>query len=161
MEKITTEFKQISIRGRLAFGMTCLEKLVITLNSDHPLLQTIVFPKIWEFTSTEDLSEWEENINNIDPVCVLDDEVNSKLKELYNKLPKDIVSTIEEVITIGTANLYGGTNNNSPSTLEPLNSIIKTMIKLNVPLPDIRPFKKSSFSEFHGWGENRKRDFYQ
>lgn len=161
MEKITTEFYQISIRGRLAFGMTCLEKLVIALESDHPLLQTNVFPKIWEFTSSDDLSEWEENINEIDPVCVLDDEVNTKLKELYNNLPKDIVSTIGDVISIGTENLYGGTNNNSPSTLEPLNSIIKRMIKLNIPLPDIMPFKKSSFSEFHGWGENRERNYYQ
>ena len=65
MEKITTEFYQISIRGRLAFGMTCLEKLVIALESDHPLLQTNVFPKIWEFTSSDDLSEWEENIRAV------------------------------------------------------------------------------------------------
>lgn len=158
---MTDNFNDISIRGRLAFGMTCLEKLVDNLNSDHPLLQTIVFPKIWQFTSTDDLAEWEQNIRDVDPVCVLDDNADSDLKTLYDKLPKDIVSTIENVIEIGTANIYGGTGDNAPMTLEPLSSVINTMTKLEVPLPDIKPFKKSIFSEFHGWGDKQTRDFYK
>jgi hypothetical protein len=157
---MTNDFNDISIRGRLAYGMTCLEKLVINLNADNPLLQTIVFPKIWEFTSTEDMGEWEQNIRDVDPVCVLDDTADSDLKALYNNLPNDIVSTIEDVIEIGIANIYGGTGDNSPMTLEPLNSVIKTMTKLKVPLPDLRTFKKSSFSEFQGWGNNQTRDYY-
>ena len=157
---MTNDFNYISIRGRLAFGMTCLEKLVSSLNLDHPLLQTIVFPKIWEFTSTDDVGEWEQRINDVDPLCVLDDKADSDLKTLYNKLPKDIVATISDVIEIGTANIYGGTGDNSPMTLEPLNSVINTMTKLKVPLPDINTFKKSSFSQFHGWGDNQTRDYY-
>jgi hypothetical protein len=157
---MTTEFQDISIRGRLAFGMACLEKLVDDLNSNHPLFQTIVFPKIWQFTSTDNLGEWEQNIRDVDPMCVLDDKADSDLKVLYNKLPKDIVSTISDVIEIGTANIYGGTDNNSPMTLEPLNSVINTMTKLEIPLPDIQTFKKSSFNEFHGWGDNQTRDYY-
>ncbi len=157
---MTTEFNDISIRGRLAFGMTCLEKLVGSLNVEHSQLRTIVFPKIWEFTSTNDLGEWEQNIREVDPVCVLDSKTESDLKTLYNKLPKDIVSTIENVIEIGTANIYGRTGDNSPLTLEPLSAVINTIIKLNVPLPDINSFKKSSFSEFHGWGDNQTRDYY-
>jgi hypothetical protein len=157
---MTNDFNDISIRGRLAFGMTCLEKLVSNLNSDHPLLQTIVFPKIWEFTSTDDLGAWEQKINDVDPVCVLDAKADSDLKKLYNKLSKDIVSTITDVIEIGTANIYGSTGVNSPMTLEPLNSVINTMTKLKVPLPDIKTFKKSNFSEFHGWGNNQPRAYY-
>lgn len=157
---MTTEFNNISIRGRLAFGMTCLEKLVTYFNADHPLLRTVVFPKIWEFTSTDDLGEWEESINNVDPICVLDDSTESDLKTLYKKLPKDLVSTIEDVICIGTLNMYGGTGTNSPSTLKPLNEVLKTMTKLKLPLPDIQTFKKSTFSESHGWGDNQTRDYY-
>jgi hypothetical protein len=131
------------------------------MSSDHPLLQTIVFPKIWEFTSAENLGEWEQNIRQVDPFCVLDSKTDSDLKTLYNKLPKDILSIIEHVIEIGTANIYGGTGDNSPMTLEPLNSVINIMTELKVPLPDINPFRKSNFSEFHGWGNNQTRDYYQ
>jgi hypothetical protein len=119
-----------------------------------------VFPQIWEFTSTEDLGEWEQNIRDVDPICVLDDKDDSDLKRLYSKLPKDIVSTIADVIEIGTANIYGETDDHSPMTLEPLNSVISTMTKLKIQLPDIGSFKKSGFDEFHGWGDNRTRDFY-
>lgn len=157
---MTNEFNDISIRGRLAFGMICLEKLVSSSNVDHTLLQTIVFPKIWKFTSTDDLGEWEQEIRDVDPFCVLDDTTDSDLKMLYYKLPKYIVSTIEYVIEIGTSNIYGGTGDNSPMTLEPLFAVIDTMTKLKVPLPDINTFKKSSFSEFHGWGNSQTRDYY-
>jgi hypothetical protein len=157
---MTPDFKHISIRGRLAFGMICLEKLVHTQNADHLLLHNIVFPKIWEFTSAHDLSEWEQMINLVDPSTVLYDDVDPDLKSLYQTLSEDIVHTISNVIEIGAGNIYGGTGDYSPYSLAPLNEVIHTMIKLQVPLPDIAPFKKSGFSEDGGWGAEHPREYY-
>jgi hypothetical protein len=124
-------------------------------------LFTVVFPKIWEFISSDDLGEWEQSIKDVDPVCVLDSNDDSELKELYSELPRYIVSTVGNVIEIGTANIYGGTGNNSPNTLEPLAAVIQTMARVKIPLPDIEPFKKSGFNEFHGWGYKQTRDFFK
>lgn len=154
------DFKHISIRGRLAFGMICLEKLVQTRNADHPLLHTVVFPKIWEFTSSPDLSEWEQMINLVDPSTVLYDDVDPDLKSLYQKLPEDIVDTISNVIEIGAGNIYGGTGEYSPYTLKPLHAVIHTLMKLQLPLPDMAPFEKSGFHEDGGWGAEHPRGYY-
>jgi hypothetical protein len=166
------EFQDISIRGRLAYGMCCLEKMVDHFNSNNSLLTLLVFPKIWEFTSSSALDEWERYMNEIDPVCILDPQatfrnfpsLNKKtfdeLALLYKTLPKVITETVSDVIQIGTANIYGGTNNNSPSTSKPLNRVIKSMQTQKILLPNIATFKKAVFNEFHGWGNENQRSYY-
>ena len=167
-------FRDISIRGRLAFGMTCLEEVLRKYNINDELLDTIVLPKIWEFTSSSHLDEWEMKINEIDPTCVLDIELTEQnfdlttisyntyrdLLNLYKTLPTEIVELIAEIIRIGVANIYGGTESYSPATLEPLANVLIICKRLNVDLPKIDQFKKSTFSQFHGWGDERPREYF-
>src|SRR5687768_15520281 len=113
-------FKEISIRGRLAYGVTCLEKALEQFNIKNDLIEKEVLPVIWEFTKSTDLAKWEESINKIDPL----NEVSGPLKDLYGQLPSFIPEMISNVIEIGAGNLYGGTGEYSLSTLQPLKRVL-------------------------------------
>jgi hypothetical protein len=159
---LESTLKKISIRGRLAYGATCLENALKHYGIKTDLLEKEVLPLIWAFTSSTNLSEWDDAINEIDPVCVLDEnDHNDPLLELYQNLPPEVVDMISDVIEIGTRNLYGGTESYSPSTLETLNRIILKCMSLQINLPELEAFKKSSFSEYHGWGFERDRSFFE
>ncbi|HET6228381.1 MAG TPA: hypothetical protein VFF27_19020 [Bacteroidia bacterium] len=168
------EFKDISIRGRLAYGATCLEEALHQLGIRDEYLDKLVLPRIWEFTSSSRLDEWDTQINEIDPTCVLDIELTEKTFDLttisfndykalfkcYQSLHKEIVELISEVIGIGVANLYGGTEDFSACTLESLANVIEICNKMKLKMPNVEPFRKSSFSEFHGWGKERPRESF-
>ena len=164
---MTDSFQEISIRGRLAYGVTCLESVLKHYGIKNELLDEIVLPSIWAFTSSRDLGAWDNSINKIDPNNLLGDSViisssnaENPLKRLYQSLPDFIVEMISNVIEIGTANLYGGTQQGSPHSLKPLKNVIQACKMNNVTLPDITPFKKSLFEEYHGWGHERERNFF-
>jgi hypothetical protein len=157
---MVTEFHDISIRGRLAFGMACLERMVSVMKYDNELFHSTIFPAIWEFCSTEDFGDWEQQIREVDPACVLENTIETPLKKLYGTLPKELQSTISNVIETGTANIYGSTGSYSPLSLQPLMLVIQTMNSLDIKVPDIQSFKKSAFSEYHGWGKSQPREYY-
>ena len=168
------EFKDISIRGRLAYGMICLENALRQFGIKDELLDNIILPRIWEFTSSSHLDDWEIQINEIDPTCVLDVELTAdtfdlttlsfnnytKLLRLYKTLPNDIVELIADTIRIGVANIYAGTESYSPLTLVPLTDVFKTCKKIGLNLPSVETFKNSAFSESQGWGDERPREYF-
>ena len=171
---LVNTFKDVSIRGRLAYGAICLEQALAQFHIDHPLLHELVLARIWAFTSASDLGEWDEKIREVDPFIVVDSaplnqepepatlsRVTFKdLRDLYQNIPCEISCLISEVIEIGTANLYGGTGEYSTFTLEALKAVIQHCVSLKIPLPEIEPFKKSKFSEHHGWGSERPKEYY-
>src|SRR5437763_11753190 len=94
---IVNSFKEISIRGRLAYGATCLEHALAHHGIRHELVDSIVLSRIWTFTNSTDLGLWEESIKKIDPVCLFDDKRTSvlsdqenALKQLYESMPNFI-----------------------------------------------------------------------
>jgi hypothetical protein len=160
-------FKDISIRGRLAFGAVCLENAFRYFNIKSELINNVIMPTIWEFISASDLSKWEQDINYVDPVCYMNSQIktdysslNVKIGELYANLSPVLLDLISDVIEIGTGNIYGGTNDYSPITLKALEKVLDKCTAVGVPLPDITLFKKSSFGEAHGWGNERNRNFF-
>ena len=158
---MTASFNEISIRGRLAYGASCLENALQHFNIEDDLLHKKVLPQIWAFTSSFDLANWDASVRQIDPVCILDDHVpNNALQILYSNLPAIIVEMISDVIEIGTGNLYGGTSDNSLFSMKPLLRVINACKANHIKLPDLDPFKKSSFEEAHGWGLAREKNFF-
>lgn len=168
------EFTEISIRGRLAYGALCLEETIRKLSISNELLHTLILPRIWDFTSLKDLSGWDERINEITPCCILEFEpvqeefdcktisfeTYQRVFDFYSSLPTDITDLIDYVIEIGTANLYGGTGEDSSYTLSPLSQVLDSCMKLGIELPLVEPFRKSKFSEFHGWGNEHLREYF-
>ena len=160
-EKIVDNLREISIRGRLAYGASCLENAIRYFDVKDDLLEKEVLSRIWAFTSSSDLSEWDKSVTEIDPVYVLhENRPSGPLKILYKTLPSDIPDLISDVIEIGAGNLYGGTGDYSPFSLNPLERVIIKCISLQIELPQLEPFKKSRFTEEHGWGIERDKSFF-
>jgi len=138
--------KEISIRGRLAYGVSCLQNALLHFGIQYDLLESVL-SQIWEFTSSKNLEEWDQSINKVDPICILEeDKPTDPLLLVYQALPFEIVSMISDVIEIGAGNLYGGTADHSPFSLNPLLRVIEKCITLKIRLPELDSFKKSPFS---------------
>ncbi|WP_409446088.1 hypothetical protein [Mariniflexile rhizosphaerae] len=163
--------KKISIRGRFAFGMKCLEQYAIENELSDKCINKI-FDSLWEFTSSDELDIWEEKISDINPKYILNINPENietefptitldeyyEIKEFYKSSDKHFVSMVSEIIEIGVGNLYGGTDDYSSWTLNPTLELIK-LAELNLKqIPKIENFEFSKFSEDNGWGNkiNRK-----
>ncbi|WP_047547413.1 hypothetical protein [Psychroserpens sp. Hel_I_66] len=162
--------KKISIRGRLAYGMKCLEQYVKENEINDELIDK-VFDILWEFTTSDELDVWDEKISDFNPKHILNikpEKIESEyptitineyyeLKKFYENSDTDFISMIEKVIEIGTGNLYGGTDEYSSWTLEPTLEVIKmSELKLEH-IPDITKFKSFEYSEDKGWGKKINR----
>ncbi|MFW2492029.1 hypothetical protein D2A34_13125 [Clostridium chromiireducens] len=56
------------------------------------------------------------------------------------------------------ANAYGGFK--SEYTIAPTIKVANLLEVNNIGLPDLKPFKKSKVTEFHGWGNRVNRNFF-
>lgn len=66
-----TLFKTISIRGRFAFGVMCIEKYLFENKIENPWVEKILI-LLWEFTNSESLDIWDEKISDINPQNILE-----------------------------------------------------------------------------------------
>jgi len=64
MEKLL--FELISIRGRMAYGITCLEKVCTIWNIKNEKMN-IFIKCLWTFTSSGNLAKWEEKVLSLLP----------------------------------------------------------------------------------------------
>jgi hypothetical protein len=166
-------FKMISIRGRFAFGLFCLENLIECYQIKSDLLDEII-KDIGNFTDLKKLGAMEDYFYNIKPWCVesdfpkikdnphklhefgyddfsLDDLKN--LYELYQLLPGDLKAILNNLTSIANSQISAGCGEYSPLTLEPTLKIIDIMEKhSHAQMPNIEKFLFSGFSENHGWG---------
>lgn len=164
---------KMSIRGRVAFCVSCAEYVAAQLNFESELLDKI-FSKIWDFVSSSKLDLWDNEIKEYSPYVILDTHPENKvenyefittanfveLKNLYLSLPSFLVEIIGDSIEAGGCNLYGGTDENSPCSLGYALNVYKIMTKNKFSLPSIENFQRSSFTENQGWGNPRDKSFF-
>jgi hypothetical protein len=151
------DFELISITGRFAFGVTCLEQICHEWQVNTDKINELI-ELLWSFTLSNDLSIWEKQINEILPVYI--NEIPIKFGfEFLDKSKQEILSEIIlEVIEIGGANLYGAFD----SKLTMVHTLkVASLLENNMALPDIKPFKKSKVTEFHGWGNKVDKSFFK
>ncbi len=174
-QAIENRIKKISIRGRMALGIKCLE---IKLEKDE-LINKIEIKKLlselWDFIGSKRLDLWEEKFLDYEPESLIEDFENEKfgdfknlkkeeikvLYETYKKSKPDLAELISWVIEIVRGNLYGGTGEYSKWTLDPTIEVLKIMKNHSLKIPDLAKFEKSKYSEFHGWGLEREKSFFE
>ncbi|MGR7814561.1 hypothetical protein [Lacinutrix undariae] len=168
IDKQTEILKKISIRGRFAYGMKCLEQYVKENELKDELIVKIL-DNLWEFTNSDELDVWDEKISDLNPKHILNiqpEKIESEfptitvneyheLKKFYENSDTDFIIMVENVIEIGTGNLYGGIDEYSSWTLEPTLEMIKSMNLKRI--PNIKNFEFSKFSEDNGWGNKIRR----
>ena len=170
---IESHFKKISIIGRLAFATKCLEQYIEEKGLQNKWLDRVI-KVLWDFTTSEDLTEWDSRISDLDPNNVVEKHPNNnasdyksltesefnELKEYYSTISDDLFLLIDLTIDIGTSNLYGATGSYSKNTLESTMKVYKfAQDKINT-IPDIQRFKISKYSERYGWGKRVEKESF-
>ena len=164
------EFKNISIRGRMAFGIICFEHALKHLNYDFEDWD-IILKELWSFTELEFIDEWLYAFAGYTASSILENLSFAEkgfekvaeseyviLKKLYNKADDLICDLTDILFWLGTTDLYGELVNNSLKTLEELEKIIGLMKVNNISMPLETLFRKFSYSEKGGWGNSFTRD---
>lgn len=158
------KFRCTSIRGRVAYGISCIENALIALNYD-PNDWKIVLYHLWEFTCADNIEDCNTIANELIPENLLefktyeehDFELLSKdefqyLYNLYQKIDESIDILLYAIHELGASHAYSEISGYGESSLKSLERLISCMIDYNYPLPDIEPFLKYSIEEDEGWG---------
>ncbi len=173
-EEIEDQIKMTSIRGRLAFGVSCIQRFTDENEIKNTWIDRLI-DTLWEFTTSERLDEWDEKISDLRPVHILDTSPGNKysdypslsesdfnnLRQLYRQLPEAFIEMIDETIEIGIGNLYGGTGDYSEFTLKPTLRVFEKANSYLNEAPDFKQFMRSKFSEFHGWGDPIEKEKFK
>lgn len=158
------KFKNISFRGRVAYGISCFENSLIALKYDLNDWK-IILNYLWEFTSIQYLDDWNDIVVELIPENLL--EFKTYEEEEFERLSKDefvflykIYQNVDESIEIllrgiyelGISHAYTVIEGYGESSLKSLERIIKFMIEKKFPLPSIDPFLSFTIEENRGWG---------
>lgn len=159
------DFKNISLSGRVAFGISCFENILLSLNYNVNDWR-IVLEYLWEFTSVKYLDDWNAIVLEITPDNLLEfsayeehdfeylDEKNFEyLYKLYQNVNEKIDVVMTAIYNIGTSHVYSVIEGYGQRSLDELEILLNYMTKSNIPLPDIKPFERFSITENRGWGD--------
>lgn len=154
-------FENVSIRGRFAFGLTCLEQLLEQYDlAQYGSLNDLI-QLFWSYTSSDRLDIWEDAVWNV----ITDSSDFWDFAEKFNFCHVDmgtqyfITALIKNIFDLGCGNLYAGYQNYLTMTY--LLRLIENMRNRNLPVPDSTPFQKSLASEYHGWGNAVDPSFFK
>ncbi len=170
---IENHFKTISITGRLAFAIKCLEQYIKEQQLESTWLDRLI-ELLWDFTTSEDLGKWDKKISDLDPNNIIDKHPDNKasdydslteaefneLKKYYTGISDALSLLIDLTIDIGTSNLYGGTGEYSKYTLESTLRVYWFAKENITKIPDINTFKISPYSEGRGWGNSIEKSAF-
>jgi hypothetical protein len=107
---LAKNLEPVSINGRVAFGITCLEIMCSHWQISGASVQALL-DKMWEFTESNRLDLWEEEVLEYCPGSPVPDEEDADcfgLHHLPDEKQKAFCEMVYKVCEIGTANLYGG-----------------------------------------------------
>ncbi|MGE5472861.1 MAG: hypothetical protein ACM3UU_01430 [Ignavibacteriales bacterium] len=157
-------FKGISLNGRVAYGISCFENTLLFLKYDVSNWKMIL-ELLWDFTSTENLEAWNDQIAEVIPENLLEFKTYEQhdfeyleesqfeyLYNLYQNIDNRIGILIRQIFYLGSSHSYSVIVDHGQRSLEELDRIITFMIDNSIPLPDIELFKRYSIDENKGWG---------
>ncbi len=154
-------FRQISIRGRMAYLLCIFENLLIYFKCDKEDWRWIL-EKLWQYTNIEYLDDWMYEIAEYMPESVIEDNTDgieyitenelAKLKNLYSNNPIEINKMLRIIFELGTIDLYSKLEDGSPETLAKLQEGIDIAMKMEIHLPNKAEFERYSYTMGNGWG---------
>jgi hypothetical protein len=162
------KFKEVSIRGRAAYAILCLEKVITHFGLDK-YDWSFILHQLWSITKSK-LGSWHYPLAECTGRSIINDEEYLddlefltkerfwELNTLYKKSNSIILRIIDLIFEISTRDLYSSIVNASPDTLIYLREIIDLMEQNNISLPDVNLFKKFPFTENEGWGREFTRE---
>ncbi|MBI5532506.1 MAG: hypothetical protein HY898_07315 [Deltaproteobacteria bacterium] len=148
----------------MAFAIMCLEEAVLRLAQDVSWWEWLL-KRLWSYTSTADLDEWQENAAELIPSVVVASEDYAdggferltadeftNLRELYASNDPLLGQMVDLVFEIGTLEMFGGLENGAPVSLEKLSTLVRLMAEHSLCEPEVSVVASKSFAQCHGWG---------
>ena len=148
------DFKTISIRGRIAYGIMCAESYALSMYPDRdwrPLFQVLwsisrddvywdewasaVIDRLPDMVLSDDPRDWEET----------DPEVLEQCRALYQGMPEAFNRIISSIVDIEEADAYTVVEGHGAAALEGLQDVIDVMRAEGVELPDPLPIASMAF----------------
>lgn len=156
------DYKKISIRGRFAYALKCLDQFGKAYPANNLLHATIVF-KYSEFPSSLELSEWYDECKEFSPsfynlygdkalsrIKYINKELASGIKSYYDVISSDFKDLYQLTFDIAAEHLFSTVSDDA--TVEMLSRIIYIVKKNGIVMPDFSRIEFSLFSENRGWG---------
>ncbi|MGB3513539.1 MAG: hypothetical protein WBA93_30880 [Microcoleaceae cyanobacterium] len=167
---IEEKFRDISIRGRIAYMLLCLEAL-LKKNNDTRQGWDYLLEKFWMYTNIEFLDDWQDIAAELLPDSIeevsdfesgefeyLDKENFYSIKLLYSKINEEHSELIETIYFMGTLELFGALVNNGEQSLKYLKKAHTLFKKNQIKFPAISSVSRFNFYKNNGWGEPFRRE---
>lgn len=140
----------VSIRGRMAFGVTCLQRVCHSWGVKGDCMRDLI-DLLWAFVEQERLDNWEdtvtETVRHPSPDAFAAKFAFDHLDSAKRNFLADLVCL---VVQIGRANLYCGYVNEATRT--PTFRIALMLQSYLIPIPEIERFRQPLLSGGAGWG---------
>ncbi len=166
-----TRFNTISMNGRMAYIIMCVEKYLKSIYSNKDW--TLLAEKLWAATSMN-WGDWTDMYSNYIPDVLFqydkyDEELSSgmtpseysQIKELYSDITEGLEDDPEDQINFmlnkpfELATIYEGTTIGSGSeSLEIINETEALLSNHGISIPDYHCVEFSKFTERNGWGND-------
>ncbi|MEQ7052830.1 hypothetical protein ABN764_19495 [Paenibacillaceae sp. P-4] len=158
------KFKQISLRGRVAYGVSCFENVLLALKYNLNDWK-IVLNYLWEFTNSSNLEECNTIANELIPENLLEFKTYEKheferlskeeflhLYKLYQDIDESINSLLYSIHELGASHAYGTVSGYGKSSLKSLERLIILMSDHKYPLPSVEKFLIFPINKNNGCG---------
>lgn len=160
-------FKDISLRGRVAYAILCAEKYFTTVYPNKNW--KIIFEICWHFTDgSMYLDTWADSMCDILPECLLEfdgynrpdgpyeyitEEQYNTIKNLYAGINDDVNTILNAIRDMEEEYAYTVIEGYGKGSIDILSSIVKMLEDKKIELPDPQLVAFSKFNERKGWGE--------
>ena len=160
------KLKPVSIRGRMAFGLNCLEYALMKLNC-YSKGWELVLCQLWKFTNADDLKAWAEETTEYLPDNILAfDRYHENefkfigqrefhcLRNMYDAADENLLEIVVNLYMIGFSNSKGRpVRNYDMNSIHILTQISKFLEKNFVTFPIVTDYLWYSFDENAGIGK--------
>lgn len=159
------DFKDISIRGRIAYGTMCAENLALACHPERNW--TLVFERLWSISQDDKYWDaWASEVIDIlpelvlsdepytdEPDCTIDPAMREKLRELYAGMPDSWGVILSDIVDIEEASAFTQVEGCGAEELELLEHVVSVLQSEDIELPDPDAVAFSRFSENGGRGD--------
>ena len=159
------DFENISVVGRIAYGIMCAEEYLIHKYPDKNW--TIIFEDFWKITNLELWDNWMDEIIEIIPEYLfefndyqssgfefLTEAKYNELKKIFDNTNDDVNIILKMVYELANSHAYSSINKNGQESLLQLKKIIIFLEKEGINLPEMKEVQTHLFSERNGWGNS-------
>ena len=152
------QIERISVRGRFALGVTCLEQVCQAWGLDGDRLPRL-FEVLWSFTESSDLVAWDDEVTSLLPESPDELRHFSGTASLSTGMAEEFLELLNDVHWIGLANVCCAFE--SRTTLSPTLGVPAWLDRHGVSHPPLDPFLRSPVEEEHGWGKDVPPSFFR